>query len=157
MPELDSHRSTPTWPTPHLTTISPWGALGSASRAPLYLAAMRDASHLRLVGVVLRLEPHDTDTVGAATQWENTFGLYRDKDLLHYTNARMGFVAGVKGESDGIQSITIAVEGKLKLERMLWAAKAEGVWRDGGYAEMVGVRWYFVEAYESAEKEKHSF
>jgi hypothetical protein len=152
MPELDSHASTPAWPVPHAAPISPWGALGPLARAPLYMAAMRDAAHLRLVGVVLRLEPHDADTIGAARQWEGTFGVVRDKDCLHFTNARMGFVAGVRGEHDGIQSITVAVEGRERLERMVWAARNEGVWDEGGFARMVGVRWYFVEAAASAAK-----
>jgi hypothetical protein len=150
MPELDSHHPTPEWPAPLTAEISPWGALGPLSRAPLYMAAMRHASHLRLVGVVLRLEPDDADTVGAARQWEETFGVpRRDGDRLHFTNARMGFVAGVKGLHDGIQSITVAVEGKARLERMLWAAKEEGLYRDG-CVEMLGVRWYFLESSESA-------
>src|ERR1700742_813292 len=119
MPELDSIKPTDDWPTPLATEISPYPSLGPNSRAPLYLAAMRHASYLRLVGVILRLEPDDDDTEGAARQWEETFGIVRRKDLLCFTNARMGFVAGLKGQPDGIHSITIAVEGKERLERML--------------------------------------
>lgn len=154
MPELDSHVPTDAWPTPHAAAISPWGALGPAARAPLYMAAMRDAAHLRLVGVVLRLAPDDADTLGAARQWEGTFGVVRVGDGLRFTNARMGFVAGVRGESEGIQSVTVAVEGRERLERMVWAAKNEGVFDERGFAKMVGVRWYFVEAGESAAKKQ---
>ena len=153
MPELDSHKPTDDWPTPWATEISPTGALGPMSRAPLYLAAMRHASYLRLVGVILRLEPNDRDTEGAARQWEEIFGIVRRKDLLCFTNARMGFIAGLKGQPEGIHSITIAVEGKERLERMLWAANDEGLCGDG-WINMLGVRWYFVEAGSSAAQGK---
>jgi hypothetical protein len=109
------------------------------------MAAMRHASYLRLVGVVLRLDPRDDDTEGAARQWEDIFGVVRRKDLICFTNARMGFVAGIKGQSEGIHSITIAVEGKERIERMLWAAQDEGLCGDG-FVNMCGVRWYFIDA-----------
>jgi hypothetical protein len=153
MPELDSHAPSSAFPMPLAAAVSPWGALGPPKRAPLYMAAMRDAAHLRLVGVVLRLEPDDADTIGAARQWEGTFGIVRDKDCLHFTNARLGFVAGVRGEWDGIQSLTVAVDGRERLERMVWAAKNEGLWDEsGGFTKMVGVRWYFVESAAAAAK-----
>jgi len=153
MPEIDSVYPTPSCPTPVTTPISPWGALGPSARAPLYLAAMEHASYLRLVGVILRLEPSDHDTIGAARQWEETFGVVRRNDLLCYTNARMGFVAGIKGQSDGIHSITLAVDGKERLDRMLWAATEEGICGDG-WVNMLGVRWYFIEARAAAAKGK---
>jgi hypothetical protein len=145
MPSLDTQKPSDHWASPWATEISPWEALGPLTRAPLYLAAMRHASYLRLVGVVLRLEPNDDDTEGAAKQWEDIFGIVRRKDLVCYTNAKMGFVAGLEGQPAGIHSITIAVEGKERMDRMLWAAREEGVC---GYnwVDMVGVRWFFVEA-----------
>jgi hypothetical protein len=151
MPELDSYDPTVAFPNPVVTEFSPWLALGPRERAPLYLAAMRHSSHLRLVGVVLRLDQDDADTLGAAKQWEETFGVVRRGELLCYTNSRIGFVAGIKGMSEGIHSITLAVEGKERMDRMLWAAKEEGLCGDG-WVDIVGVRWYFIEAREAAEK-----
>jgi hypothetical protein len=151
MPELDSHHATEAYPNPVTTEFSPWLALGPPERAPLYLAAMRSCSYLRLMGVVLRLEPDDTDTLAAAKQWEGTFGVKRRGELMCYTNSRMGFVAGTKGQTSGIHSITVAVDGRERLDRMLWAAKEEGLYGDG-WTDMIGIRWYFVEAREAARK-----
>ena len=148
MPELDSHKPTAKWPAPLFPEVSPWGALGPMSRSELYMAMMRDAAWLRLVGVILRLEDGDGDTVGAARQWQETFGCSRKEDMICYINARMGFLAGQKGQSEGIHSITLAVEGKQRLERIMWAAESEGVFRQGRpkewYAEMLGIKWYFI-------------
>ena len=145
MPELDSHIASEQYPTPVLMEFSPWGALGPASREPFYIANMKYASYLRLAGVVLRLAESDQDTEGAARQWEETFGVPRVRDLLYFFNgAKMGFVAGLRGEKEGIHSITLEVEGKWRLERMLWAAREEGICGDG-YVTMVGIRWYFIQ------------
>jgi len=144
MPELDSHKPTADWPSPVWTQISPTITLGPMDRAPIYLAAMEHSSFLRLVGVVLRLDPGDEDTIGAAKQWEDTFGITRSQDQLLFTNARIGFVSGQKGEPAGIHSIIIAVNGKQRLERMLWSAKVENLCGDG-YVQMLGVRWYFID------------
>jgi len=151
MPELDSHSATEAYPNPVTAEFSPWLALGPPERAPLYLAAMRHCSYLRLIGVVLRLEPNDTDTLAAAKQWEETFGVKRRGELLCFTNSRMGFVAGAKEKAPGIHSITVAVEGKERMDRMLWAAQEEGLCGDG-WIDMIGIKWYFVEAREAASK-----
>jgi hypothetical protein len=153
MPELDSQDSTDAFPNPVTTTFSPWLALGPAERAPMYLAAMRNSSYIRLVGAVLRLEPNDTDTLGAAKQWEQTFGVSRSGELLCFTNARVGFVAGVKGKPDGIDSITLVVDGQERMNRMLWAASQEGLCGDG-WVNMLGVRWFFIESGEAARQGK---
>jgi hypothetical protein len=149
IPELDSHQSSDVWPNPVITEFSPWIPLGPKARTSLYLACMRQSNYIRLIGVILRLQSSDTDTEGAAKQWEETFGVNRRNDLLCFTNARLGFVAGAKGEREGIHSITLAVHGKERLERMLWAANEEGLCGDG-WVNMLGVRWYFREATEIA-------
>jgi hypothetical protein len=145
IPELDSHQPSNVWPNPVVTEISPWIPLGPKARTSLYLECMRQSTHVRLVGVILRLNPSDIDTEGAAKQWEQIFGVHRRKDMLCFTNARLGFVAGLKGEREGIHSITLAVQGKARMDRMLWAAKEEGICGDG-WVNMLGIRWYFIQA-----------
>jgi hypothetical protein len=51
--------------------------------------------------MVLRLKPGDEDVRGAAKNWEDEFGVERDKGEVVFTNARMAFVKGVSGELRG--------------------------------------------------------
>src|SRR6266498_2684348 len=66
MPELDSHTPTPQNPDPLTSRFSPWHACGPDYEA--YSAGMKRAFHLHLIGVTLRLAPHDTDIEAAAKQ-----------------------------------------------------------------------------------------
>ena len=141
MPELDSHRPSPNNPTPLKSRFSPWHACGSDRE--VYYPGMRRAAHLTLEGCVLRLQPGDYGHEAAARQWEETFGVARSRDLLAFTNARMGFVPGREGHPEGLISITIGVAGQEKLEAILRRARAAGVYKDGSL-EMCGVRWNFT-------------
>ncbi|KAF2237804.1 hypothetical protein EV356DRAFT_509686 [Viridothelium virens] len=151
MPELDSHQATQSNPTPLMTTFSPWHACGPLSSYPTYSAAMKRHSDLHLAGAVLRLSPHDSATEAASRQWEEIFGIPRSRDLLAFTNARLGFIRGEEGQPEGLVSITIAVEGKERFNGILQRASGAGLCGDG-WINMCGVKWYFVEAGESRER-----
>lgn len=103
---------------------------------------MNRAAHLTLEGCVLRLQPDDYEHEAAARQWEETFGVARSRDLLAFTNARMGFVPGSKGCPEGLVSITVGVKGKGKLDDIMVRAREAGVCHDG-YVDMCGIRWNF--------------
>jgi hypothetical protein len=145
MPELDSHGPSADHPDPLSSVFSPWHAAGTDYAS--YAAGMKRRSHLHLIGVVCRLAPGDTDTEAALRQWEELFGLSRELNQLIFTNARMGFVQGVKGQPEGLVSITIAVEGEERLAGIVQRARKRGVWVDG-YAAMLNLRFYFVLAGE---------
>ena len=151
MPELDSHKPSPTNPNPLSTRFSPWHACGPLSSYPTYSAIMKRHSDLHLVGVVLRLAPGDSETEAASRQWEGIFGVPRSRDLLAFTNARMGFIRGEEGEREGLVSITIAVEGKERLSGILHRASKAGLCGDG-WIDICGVKWYFVEAGQPKER-----
>lgn len=104
---------------------------------------MKRSGHLTLEGCVLRLQPGDTDHEAAARQWEEIFGVTRSRDLLAFTNARLGFVGGRDGQPDGLLSITIGVNGSDKLADIVARAKEAGVYADGRLA-MCGVQWNLV-------------
>ena len=104
---------------------------------------MERAAHLTLEGCVLRLQPGDFEHEAAARQWEETFGVARSRDLLAFTNARMGFVPGRDSCAEGLISITVGVAGQQKLDALLNRALEAGVCKNG-YIEMCGVRWNFV-------------
>lgn len=104
---------------------------------------MRRSAHLSLEGCVLRLQPDDHDHEGAARQWEDIFGVGRSRDLLAFTNARLGFVSGQEGRPEGLVSITVGVKGQDKLDAVLHRAKEVGVWNHGR-VYICGVRWDFV-------------
>jgi hypothetical protein len=60
-------------------------------------------------------------------------------------NAKMGFMKGEKGRTDGIVDITIGVEGKRRLEEILWRAKFEDLALDESDSlSMLGVKWRFI-------------
>ena len=143
MPELDSHAPSPDNPTPLASRFSPWHAAGADYGS--YSAAMKRCSDLHLVGVVLRLAPGATDTEAAARRWEEVFGIPRLRDRLEYTNAQLKFVPGDQGKPEGLESITIAVEGEERMAGILDRAKKGGLCGDG-WINMVGVKWYFVPA-----------
>jgi hypothetical protein len=141
MAELDSHTPTSDNPTPLSTRFSPWHACGADYNA--YAAAMERTGHLTLQGCVLRLAPGDSDHEAAARQWEDIFGVVRSRDLLAFTNARLGFVPGRDGLPEGLLSITVGVESKDKLEAIRARAREAGVYGPGG-VNMCGVQWHFV-------------
>lgn len=141
IPELDHHTPTASNPTPLTSRFSPWHACGTDY--PAYSAGMKRTQHLSLEGCILRLQPGDADHEAAARQWEDVFGVARSRDLLAFTNARVGFVPGKEGESEGLVSITVGVRGKEELEGIRERARERGVWGEKG-VEMCGVLWYFI-------------
>ncbi|KAF2641192.1 hypothetical protein P280DRAFT_399231 [Massarina eburnea CBS 473.64] len=141
MPELDSHAPSNHNAAPLQTRFSPWHACGSDYDT--YSAGMKRVSHLSLEGCVLRLAPGDVGHEAAARQWEEIFGVARSRDLLAFTNARLGFVSGREGIKEGLLSITVGVRGKDRLHGILDRASKEGLCGDG-WINMCGIRWYFV-------------
>ena len=141
MPELDSHAPGANNPTPLSTRFSPWHACGSNYDA--YTTAMKRAAHLTLQGCVLRLAPGDSNHEGAARQWEELFGVVRSRDLLAFTNARLGFIRGQDGLHEGLVSITVGVDGVDKLEAIRARAREAGMYGSEGI-DMCGVLWHFV-------------
>jgi hypothetical protein len=143
MPELDSVDSSDDFPNPLGERFSPWGPCGPDFEG--YSKGMKNAGDLHLVGALLRLAPGDVDTEGAAMQWSEIFGVDTSKDFLVFTNARMGFVKGEDGKPEGLDYVTVAVNGKERFEGILKRASKEGLCGDG-WINMCGVRWYFVDA-----------
>lgn len=141
MPELDSHKPSPSNLNPLKSRFSPWHACGTDYGS--YSAGMKRCSHLHFVSAVCRLTPGDEDTEAAARQWEKLFGIPREGDELLYTNMRMKFIGGEKDKVEGLHSITIAVEGEENFNAILDKAREEGLCGDG-WINMLGVRWYFV-------------
>lgn len=141
MPELDSHTVSPSNPTPLESTYSPWHACGPDFER--YSTAMKRCSHMRLQSATCRLAPGQQDTGAAVAQWQKYFGVRGEGSELHFTNSRLKFVPGVKGQPEGLDSITIEVAGRERYTRMLDVARKEGVYGDGS-VKMLGVRWYIV-------------
>lgn len=144
IPELDSHDVTDKNQTPLQTRFSPWHPCGPDEES--YLEGMKRNGHLSLLGVVCRLGPNDGDGESAATQWEQIFGIPRSRDLVAFTNARLGFMRGEEGKQDGIVSISIGVRGENKRNEILQRAEKRGLLeRDGGsrWVDMFGIKWYF--------------
>lgn len=141
MPELDSHTPGPNNPTPLKSRFSPWHACGSDYKT--YSLGMRRSAHLTLEGCILRLQPGDYAHEEAARQWEEIFGVARSRDLLAFTNARMGFIPGREGHTEGLVSITVGVRGQNRLDAILKRAREAGVCNNG-HVEMCGVQWLFV-------------
>ena len=92
---------------------------------------MRRRLHLHLHGVVYRPTPGDVDHEAASREWEDVFGILRSRDILAFTNARMGFIRGVEGQPDGLVPITIGVEGQDEFNAVLDRAREEGLCGDG--------------------------
>ena len=149
MPELDSHTPSRDNPEPLTFRFSPWHAAGADYGS--YSAAMKRCSDLHLVGAVCRLAPGDTDTEAAARRWEELFGMPRSRDELAFTNARMRFTSGEKGKPEGLESITIAVEGEERMAAILDRARKEGLCGDG-WIDVVGVKWYLVQADDAGNR-----
>jgi len=106
---------------------------------------MRQNSVLSIQKVLLRLAPGDDDITSAAQQWSHLFGVPLD-DLgtgLQFLNARLEFVPGSLEGAEGIESITIGIVGKERLEGIVRRAKERGLWREGTWVGMCGVRWFF--------------
>jgi hypothetical protein len=141
MPELDSHTPGPNNPTPLTSRFSPWHACGSDHK--VYYPGMKRSSHLTLEGCVLRLRPGELDHEAAARQWEEIFGVARSRDLLAFTNARLGFVAGREGLPEGLVSITVGVDGQDRLDAIRERAREAGVLVDRRF-EMCGIQWNLV-------------
>jgi hypothetical protein len=100
---------------------------------------MKRTSHLTLEGCILRLAPGDVRHEDAARQWEEVFGVGRSRDLLAFTNARLGFVPGREGVPEGLESVTVGVNGKERFEAILERARREGVCGDG-WVDVCGVK-----------------
>jgi hypothetical protein len=141
MPELDSHAPGPNNPTPLTSRFSPWHACGSDHK--VYYPGMKRSAHLTLEGCVLRLQPGDMDHEAAARQWEELYGVSRSRDLLAFTNTRLGFVGGREGRSEGLVSITIGVNGRDRLDAIIERARGAEVLINGRL-EMCGVQWNLV-------------
>ena len=140
MAELDSHTPGPTNPDPVGSRFSPWHACGPADES--YIRGMERTGHLALEGCVLRLQPGDMGHEAAARQWEEIFGVSRSRDLLAFTNARLGFIPGEAGLAEGLVSITVGVKGKEYHDAILERARTAGICGDG-WIQMCGVKWYF--------------
>lgn len=142
MPELDSHRSTPSNPTPVTSQFSPWHACGKDFES--YEAGMKRQADLQFVSATCRLKEGDNDPVGAARQWEELFGVKRAKEpfSLAFSNMDVSFVNWQEGEHEGLESITIAVNGAERFDRILHRASKEGLCGDG-WINMLGVKWFF--------------
>ncbi|KAI4605825.1 hypothetical protein J4E83_010488 [Alternaria metachromatica] len=151
MPELDSHVPGPKNPTPVQTRFSPWHACGSD--IDRYRAGMERTEHLTLEGCVLRLQPGDLGHEAAAREWEAIFGVVRSRDLLAFTNARLGFIPGRQGQPEGLVSITIGVKGQDQYDAILERARQAGVCGNDGI-DMCGVKWYLALTGHSATKGK---
>jgi hypothetical protein len=143
MPELDSHVPSPDNPDPLGSRFSPWHACGADYGS--YSAGMKRCSDLHLVGAVCRLVPGNSDTKAAARRWEEVFGVPRTGSELLFTNSWMRFIPGVAGKPEGLESITIAVEGEERMAEILDRARKESLCGNG-WINMVGVKWYFVPA-----------
>ena len=107
---------------------------------------MKRNGHLSLLGVVCRLGPNEGDGERAATQWEQTFGVPRSRDLIAFTNARIGFIAGEDGKPDGIVSIGIGVKTDKQRSEIFERAEKRGLLKKGQGSkgiDMLGVKWYF--------------
>mgnify|MGYP006877410597 CR=1 FL=1 len=141
MPELDSHAPGPNNPTPVQTRFSPWHACGQQS--DIYIPSMKKSGHLNLEGCTLRLQPGDVGHEAASRQWEEIFGVGRSRDMLAFTNARLGFIRGQEGQPEGLVAVTIGVRGKERLDAILERAQNAGVCGNGWIA-MCGIKWYFV-------------
>ncbi|KAK3698933.1 hypothetical protein LTR37_016720 [Vermiconidia calcicola] len=145
MPELDSQAATKENPKPLTTRFSPWHPCGPNVKS--YTSKMEEYGHLSLVGAVCRLQPGDWGSELASTQWEQIFGVPRSRDLIQFTNARVGFLHGEDGQPEGIISITIGVVGERRRQEIFRRAKEMGILDGDGsgkWVNMVGVKWYFA-------------
>ena len=103
------------------------------------------------MSATLKLAPGDADVGAATTQWQDMFGIPRSGNEMYFTNARLTFLPGSEGKVEGLNSITIAVQGRDRMAQILDRARKEGLCRDR-WIEMLGVRWYFVQAEDVVAK-----
>ncbi|KAE8453243.1 hypothetical protein EG329_011310 [Mollisiaceae sp. DMI_Dod_QoI] len=147
IPELDSHHFSSSNTNPLVDRFSPWHAAGPAFTYPKYSASMKRYKELHLLSATLRLAPGDHGVGAAAKQWEDVFGVQRCKreGEIEFTNAKMGFLPGEQGKSEGIVEIAIGVEGREGLNGIYTRARKEGLKVDDkGHVDMLGVRWRFL-------------
>jgi hypothetical protein len=148
MPELDTMYPTVEWPDMLGEQFAPWhGFPGSYKN---YAPAMKRTGHLQLVKLQFRLPPGQDNVLHAARQWRDVFGVPMTGATLTFTNSTMEFLKGETGKREGLESLTIAVQGKEKLDGILQRAKKEGILR-GDWVELCGSRWYFIYAGEEKE------
>lgn len=140
MAELDSHAPTKANSTPLKTQFSPWHAAGSDLTT--YEPGMTRAAHLSLEGCSLRLAPGQNHE-DAARQWEEIFGVGRSRDLVAFTNSRLGFVRAAEGKPEGLLSITVGVNGRDKIADIWERASKLGL-KENRWVNMCGIRWFFV-------------
>lgn len=146
IPELDSHYHSDSHPDPLAERFSPWHAAGPPSSYSTYSAGMKRHGDLHLLSTSLRLAPGDHDTSAAAKQWEQVFGIRRGKNGggIEFTNAKLNFLPGEEGKSEGIEDIVIGVKGKERLNGIYKRARQEGLKIDDeDRVHMLGVRWTF--------------
>jgi hypothetical protein len=107
---------------------------------------MKRHANLHLLSATCQLTPGDEDTEGAARQWEDIFGVRRGKRKgeSEFVNAKLRFIPGKQGETDGLVEICIGVEGKIAWSNILGRANRAGVLGNDGIVDMLGVRWKFV-------------
>lgn len=143
MPELDSHTPCERNERPLLNRFSPWHACGKDFER--YTSLMKQTSDLHLLGCTLALGPDDQDTAGAVQQWSTIFSIPATGNQIAFTNARMGFVGGQEGTPEGLQTITVGVETKERLQDILERAQDAGLCDLSAQTiKMVGVRWHLV-------------
>ena len=146
IPELDSQKETKDNPKPMTTRFSAWHPAGPNEKS--YIAKMKQYGHLSLLGAVCRLAPGDWGAELAATQWEQTFGVPRSRDLIQFTNARVGFLHGEEGHREGIESITIGVVGERRRQDIFKRAQEMGILETDEQkrksVRMFGIKWGFV-------------
>ena len=145
IPELDSQSETEENPKPMTTRFSAWHPCGPDDKS--YIAKMKQYGHLSLLGAVCRLAPDDWSSEVAATQWEQTFGIPRSRDLIQFTNARVGFLHGEGGKPEGIESISIGVVGDRRRQDIFKRAEERGLVESDGlrkWVNMLGVKWHFT-------------
>ena len=154
MPELDSHRPTPSNPTPLESPFSPWHACGPDYES--YSAAMARISHLQMLEATCRLAPGNTTTTTtkdpeeAARKWQTMFGVERDGNTSAFSNMRLRFIRGRRGKPEGLESITVGIKGRKTYQDVLRRAGDANVLHNGR-ARMLGIDWHFVALDDESE------
>lgn len=140
MPELDSHRPAPGNPTPLASPLSPWHACGPDY--DFYSAAMARTSHLQMLEATCRLAT-GTDPEEAARKWQTMFGVKKNGSTVVFSNMRLRFTKADRNQPDGLESITVGIQGRKVYQDVLRRADEAGVLQDGR-ARMLGINWHFV-------------
>jgi hypothetical protein len=148
MPELDTMYPTKEWPDMLEEKFAPWH--GFPGKYEKYSVVMKKTAHLQLVKLQFRLPPGQDGVLHAAGQWRDVFGVPMAGATLTFTNAAMEFLKGEDGKREGLETLTIAVQGREKLDGILQKARREGILRDE-YVDLCGSRWYFIYAGEEKE------